>query len=422
MSYSSSIVIEELKAGSGASPRSVTLIGPSLPFMGAEWSGTNQIVTTWYPGNSVEATQQNLGPRESPSSWEGMWRRTMMGKFPTPAKDETGADVKIVAPWVLRDFLEDILRGGQRLRVTWVVTGAEKAGVHATKIGNIDSTIVREGRAKSWKFKHDRMQDIGWTIEFEWLGRGGTSAKALSKRTDNARDSVNALDQSVQTALNLMDDKLASLASNVRLSSSKFSLGQLEQLAKMPGALVTSFARQIQQNVSALKQLGEIAKTVADTPFQITNTMVDLARNTMAVANNFVDEMSRIPAEMHSTQHKVGDMARAAKHFGDVTDAAATVSQRAQELREKVLAGQHSQANGRQHGPQATSGAANAAVVAVYMTKQGDTPEGISMKFFKSADHGVDILQANRLPWHTSVLPAGKPLVIPVLSSLKRGA
>ena len=89
--YGSSLTIEELgPAGPDFQPRKIVLIGPALPFQGAEWGFENQIVTTWYPGNGQEATQQNLGPREMPSAWEGEWKRTLMGKSPSIFIDEGG--------------------------------------------------------------------------------------------------------------------------------------------------------------------------------------------------------------------------------------------------------------------------------------------------------------------------------------------
>ena len=116
MSYSSILTIEELDSNGAAQLRVVTLVGPSLPFMGASWEGENELVTTWYPGNPDEGTQQNLGPKEMPSAWQGDWRRTMMGSCPTPCTDQQGNVTSVVDPSILRDTLESIFRAGRRLR------------------------------------------------------------------------------------------------------------------------------------------------------------------------------------------------------------------------------------------------------------------------------------------------------------------
>ena len=117
-SYGSEIAIEELTATEvGLLPRKLVLRGPSLPFMGAEWATEQNVKTTFYTGNR-EGTQQVLGPREVPSTWQGEWRRTMLGHDPAAYFDEFGANNAIVSPHILREIVDSILIGGAKLRVT----------------------------------------------------------------------------------------------------------------------------------------------------------------------------------------------------------------------------------------------------------------------------------------------------------------
>jgi nucleoid-associated protein YgaU len=56
-------------------------------------------------------------------------------------------------------------------------------------------------------------------------------------------------------------------------------------------------------------------------------------------------------------------------------------------------------------------------VIAAYIIKAGDTPESISQHFYKTPDHAVDILRANKLSWYTATLTAGHILIIPALAT-----
>jgi hypothetical protein len=125
-SVGSSITIEEtVTTTPGGKPRRVVLVGAGLPFMGqADWGGESKIITTWYPGNGVEGSQQNLGGTLMPSTWSGEWKRTLMGRSPSVFTDETGTRRALVDPHELWLALDDIRKGGARLRVTWAASSS----------------------------------------------------------------------------------------------------------------------------------------------------------------------------------------------------------------------------------------------------------------------------------------------------------
>ncbi len=154
----SSLTIEETaSAGAGFQPRKITLLGPALPFMGAEWGFENNVQTTWYPGNAIEATQQNLGPREMPSNWEGEWKRTLMGRLPTRYVDESGQEHKIVSPHVLREVFEDVARaarqGRPQLRIQGYGLGFEPqiAQSHRRKCSLIINSSSQVAGVQDWQ-------------------------------------------------------------------------------------------------------------------------------------------------------------------------------------------------------------------------------------------------------------------------------
>jgi hypothetical protein len=404
--YSSSLLIEELSAPSGSQPRSVTLIGPSLPFMGTKWGGGNSIKTTWYPGNGDEASQQNLGPKEIPKEWKGEWNRTLMGKSPARASDDQGGSQTIVVPQILVEFLEDMLRGGQRLRVTWTVSSDDSDN---------RGKIVREGRASEWEFNYTRIQDVEWMVQFEWQSRGQrvqqTSAAALGALSAAA----------AQMALSLAN--MASVAAaqpfiaenqTIPLSASNITLGQLENFASAPATLVQDLGLSFQKIETDLQQVVNIASTIGSQPQQVVSSAVNIAKNAIIVANQSVDQIGQTPWEVTSQSTGVADLARSSKYLFQSSDAAQQAARDANTLVLQMQARSPTPAGAGVLNPQSAT-ARPGDLVAVYVTKDGDTPQRVSMRFYNSPDHAVDILQANRMPWGQPSFARGLILMIPAL-------
>lgn len=391
MSYSSSVTIVELSPD-GAS---IQLQGASLPFMGAEWGGENRLTTTWYPGNPDEATQQVLGPRELPTHWEGEWNRTRMGRDDSLATivDSSGTN-RAKDPFVLRDALENMFRRGHRLAVSWIVRGDDFSQ---------NNTLYREGRAKSWKFKYTRLQDIEWEVELEWIGRGKSVQRVVSTRDDSATNAFSPLNADTIKALAAWENAKNAL-------DFKKQIGSLSKISQAFSG-IDSLTRGIQASVSQIQNAIDVGLKTATLPLSVANQLVDLARNTIAVAHNIEAQISRIPAEIAVVNRKASAVAKAAKHLGTVGDATGLVSRSAQTMNDKVTTIVPT-------GPNANARSSD--VLAIYITKAGDTPQNVSILFYKTADHGVDILKANRLPWYQPTFPQGTVLVIPVLQTIKK--
>lgn len=403
MSYRSTLTVSELTSSGGQQGRVLALHGPSLPFMGAEWSMKVNVVTTWYPGNPDEATQQVLGPQELPSRWQGEWRRTLMGKQPAAITDETGDLTTIVNPADLRDLFEDIARGGRRLRVVWGVTSD-------TNDPSATGKLTREGRITNLTFKHTRLQDIEWEIEFAWQSRGATQSKVSSTRASTVNSNSGALRNKVNA---LVAANIA--ASFASTAPSNLTLGQIEALADYPSKLVTALASRVQQIASDVGAVVSIAATLSSQPVQIANRALNLARNTMSDLNSFADTLSQVPLEQLSTKSDLASLLQALNAFfpqvDAARDAATTGQQFAAELQQEI----QSLDNAGLINPQRLTNP-NAAQQ-VYVCKAGDTPALVSQRFYQTPDHAVDILRANKLSWYTPTLPAGKILIIPVLQS-----
>ena len=418
---SSSLSIEELgPASSGGKGRKIVLIGPSLPFMGAEWGFENNVITTWYPGNGTEATQQNLGPRETASAWEGEWKRTLMGKVPSLYTDERGNTTPIISPHILREVFEDIARAGVRLRVTWTVQGTTRIANprNASNARQDRFQIIREGRVKSFRTPFDRHTDIKWSVEFEWLGRGGRTERVTSVRQDADLATIsNSLEASVIASTIAANNKIVSLTPKNRLSASRLTLGQLENLAGAPTRLVQGYTRKMQSIVSDFKRVGTIVNKLRSQPFAIANTVVDFARNTQAVSNAFVDSLGRQPPEQLAGKAKVSSLLRAAKFFGITSDAARLNARRGYEVDNETRRVLVSGANRGALSVRQSSTTRAGDIVAIHIAKTGDTPQRVSTLFFGNADQGATILRSNRLPLYTPTFRPGQILIIPALTN-----
>ena len=418
--YGSSLTIEELDpAGPNFQQRKIVLIGPALPFQGAEWGFENQIVTTWYPGNGQEATQQNLGPREMPSAWEGEWKRTLMGKSPSIFIDEGGQSNQIMSPHLLREVFEEIARGGVRLRVTWNVQGTTVVGNPRDRNERQDRfQIVREGRVKSFRTPITRHTDIKWNVEFAWMSRGGTTSKVASIREDSdLSESANALEASVLASNAAMNKSIVSSVPKNRKSATALTLGRLESLAGAPLALAKTYTRALASKVSDFKKIGEIANKVRTTPFAIANSVVDLARNTTSVANQFVDVMGRKSAEQLTTKSKARDLLRATNYYAGVTNAAVLNARRGYDLDSKVRQVLVSGANKGALSVRQSSSTRAGDIVAIHISKSGDTPQRVSARYYGNPDQGAAILRSNRLPMFTPSFRPGQILIIPALTN-----
>jgi hypothetical protein len=419
--YSSTITIEELTAAGEGSPRKLVLRGPSMPFQGADWGGKNTLITTFYPGNTI-GTQQDLGPQEMPSAWTGEWNRTLLGKSPVLYTDETGAEIAVINPWSLWDIFEDVFRKGAALRVTWSTHGVESVGDVDPTLKVVNWDVVRDGRCAEWKYTPDRHVDVKWSFQFQWYGRGGEANRTASAKEDNdLAAAANGLENAMAFTKYLSKLRAAQIKDGIRLSSHHLTLGQLEAIADAPNKLLTQYTRKLQAAVNDVKRVGNIVKKFRAMPYQLANTVTDFARNTTAIANQFVDEMGRTPPELLTNKRKVSDLMRAYTHFARQTEQSAINARRGREIEDRT-----------RRFIAATPGAARVTVresaamrvgsiIGTYITKTGDTPQTVSKRFYNgSIDGALGILQANRLPWHTPTFERGKILIIPVLAGAHR--
>lgn len=398
-------------------PRSISLTGTGLPFKGAGWGGKQRVVTSWYSGNS-EASQQVLGPQESPSQWSGMWRRTQLGRNPIVFTDENGVERRIVDPMRAREIIEDIGRAGARLRVTFYVRSVAfvgRAGTEDTK----EFRIVREGTLSSWDFPIDTDTDIGWSLNFDWSGRGQANNAVVGSRDDETMEkTADALSSANEFTALAVDNKIKKLkGSKIPKTADVFTLGKLEQIANTPQALVTKLTRDLTRNVNQIKRVANVVQTVRAAPFTVANTIVNFARNTVSICNNTNDTLQRTPPEAQVLKQTVGSFVRSSRYIAEISETTREGARSGQDADDAVRKVVVTGANRGTISVRESSGTRAGDIIAVHVAKTGDTPQTVSMRYYRVPDQGAVILRSNRLPLHTPSFVRGKILIIPALTN-----
>lgn len=402
----SSFIIEEL----GGTKRSVTLYGPSLPFRGATWDHDTIMDTTWYPGNAKEATQQVMVPALMPSTFEGCWKRTQMGKIPC-SFSENGAEGKpITSPIFLRDLIYAIWTTAIRLRVTWSRPASSSKTPKTQK-------VVREGRIGNYKFKHGYADDVEWEIKFVWVSAGGSVQRVVATRDSDLASELAQLDASLNDAVVTLMGTNGGAAQKKFVPPTSFSLGQIEALLNAPKAFADSVARKFLQISHQIGDVVDLINQVRGLPGELASSGLALAENTINVANQFVDEMSQRPAEENVAEMRLDTIARQAQFFGGQTNSAIEQSKKASLIADTFRAKRAQSQGGSAQSVKTTSTTLSRTILAVHVTREGDTLPSIAKRYYKNASHSVDIAKTNHLPWHQVQMDPGQILIIPILGT-----
>lgn len=406
---SSVLVVEEMTGRR----RKVTLKGAGLPFQGASWTGTMNVVTQWNPGNP-EATQHVLSPQELPSAWEGEWNTNRLVSAPCTFSEAGEAEQTISFANTLVEIFDSIRRGGQLLRVVW----AEQRTISTAEGGvavNREFKISRIGRLTEFRIDPARMDDIPWSMTFDWAGRGENQRKT----TDLTGDSIIAASRraiAAQTEVASFYQSLSLLRGRdgVKNATSAFRLGDLEAIADGPRQLVDDFSQTVNSLTNRMKGLGDLILKVRETPAAIAGQAVDVATNAVSVANQFVDAISRESPEAWSTRNKVSNLTRAASYFGEGQTQAEYMSR----ANDRFARTARRRANAQSPVASRTSPSNQSDILAVHVPRQGETLHSISLRYYE-ADLSSELARANGLPAYTITPPTRVPLVIPTRTALE---
>lgn len=410
--YSSSVLIEEL-GDERQVLRAIELRGPALPHAPAEWGGENAMTTTWYAGNPDDATQQFMVAKLAPSQWQGCWRLTQMTRMPSKFTDIGAAPRDIKTPQTLRDLVEDFATKGRRLRVTWIVNSEDAA---------LRGRVVREGRVSSFKFPHHGTADIEWNIEFAWASKGEKSERVSAAREDNVKSATAALQAAMDVIQKVAISRINTSKAEIPGSATVDTLGQLEALANYPQELVDGISRSSQRVQSQLGSVTELITAAKDSPFVLAGALVEISRDSVRVLNDFTDAISSVPSELTTLKDDAASVIRAARDYGAVQDAVEIAAKRARELGDSAANSTGTNAGRGEVTARSSSSTKPGSLIAIRIVHEGDTPESLALEFYGTPDAAMELLRANRLPFHQTTLTPGTILIIPELQSVRRTA
>lgn len=409
---SSVITIEELTGRR----RRLTLRGAALPFRGVGFAAATVVATTWNPGSS-EATQQVLSPQELPSDWEGEWNTNRLVPFPAEVTDEQGTR-PLAQAFELVEVFDSIRAGAQVLRITWANQIERQAVSPADSPFTAEHRVVRIGRITEFEPRYSTLDDVSWTATFEWISRGRPAPKATDSRSGDLVAAVRAaMLKQAEVTRTIALDRLRAVGRKEG-EATTFSLGQLEQMAEAPLAIVDSFARSAEAVTNRLGRLGNLILQVRDTPSAIASRALDVAINAVAVSTQFVDQISRKSPEQLAATNKVGMLLRTASYYG-----------RAQTQAELMATAHLLLAAEARRRRSATSGQADSAqnnmragdVLAIHLPRDGETWSKIARRYYGS-DLGPELARANGAESYSITPPTRRPVVVPTLSVLENRA
>jgi hypothetical protein len=387
---SSSLLIEELTGRK----RRLELRGTGLPFRGAAWGGSTVVATRWYPGNR-EATQHVLSAQEVPSEWEGVWRTTQLMRRPCLwAESEGGVSSDVVMAHQLAAILDEIRMDAQVLRVTWV------SNAEGLVTAGRELRIVRVGHLTEVAFRYDTLDDVGWSATFAWSGRGEQKPAFAAP----SRDMTAAIRSSVLA----QEGVVAAFEGRLKAPPTRFNLGQLESMVAAPREILASFASAAVNLTARMRDLGNLAIQIRDTPVALLGQAADVANNAVAASNQFVDAISRTGPETWTTQAKLSSLTRTASYYGDAETQADVMAEAALSFAEVVRRRDSALARG--------GSAASGDALQVHLPRDGETWSTIAEKYYGD-DLGAELARANGFPEY-QVIPPRTPVIVPTRDAL----
>ncbi len=392
------MTIEEL----AGRKRRIALRGGALPLAGAAWAGKNNVVTTWYPGNP-QGSQQVLGPQLLPSEWDGEWTRTRLGRTPVLVSEDGGPEVQLVRPETIADLFESIRDAGCRLRVSW-------------------RNLVREGRLAEFSRQHGKTTDIIWNVKFEWASRGNpVETRVLKVRGKSTTAWVDDFVLEAERTANLEPTRLLISNRPAKLppGTPNLTLGQLNMMLDAPKKLTSQFCRAVRRTMHNVNEVGSLVQKASNLPYSVANTVLAEVENTIAICNDFVDSMSREPREKLVMEQRVSAVLDAAAYYGTATTQARYLSRNAVDARESVRSVRARAQNDASNTDGGSGAVVGGNAITMHVVKSGDTLPSLSLKYYGTPGHALDIALANGIDYPPVYDETGiggrRVLLIPVL-------
>ena len=247
----------------------IALEGRALPYRGVSFETTQRSKLTWYPGNPV-ATQQIMGPVESPTIVTGQWKDRFLGD---------GIARRI------GDVIDSLNRTGHSVEVTW---GSQfiPDGVGGMNVADVQP-YVRRGIIKRFKRTHDRAQEYAYEIEFEWRGRDDKAVTVMTEvfRDSDGYDTVSLQFQSAIDAINSLKNS----------STAQLITGLPGQVATIMDNVQTVF----DSGVSTLATATRTVQDISDIPDNIRKSVMGATEQGGTACHNAVNASLLFPISVY---------------------------------------------------------------------------------------------------------------------------
>lgn len=294
--------IVEQRAGQG---RTVILQGRSLPYRPVSWGGTQRRDKNWFTGNPV-ATLQVLGPTLKDTTITGKWKDIFLAddgnaalllNFPKLSPltqvtrterrvdggqtfvsgDAITQDQRARRARVLRDAFELIRIEGQLLRVEW-------------------GSIARFGILKETDFGHDREEDIGFEMIFDWIGT--TDAQRVI--TPRGFEPLGALRQFLAQLNAFLDEILRTLAANAFRAEDfvRRVNAQITKLGSFVTELLGTLERFVALDFAPSDLLGTVRGNLRAIRLAALELIGEIDQESAAIAASFSGDPAQVAAAM----------------------------------------------------------------------------------------------------------------------------
>ncbi len=360
----SEIVIEEI---SGSTRARIVLRGRALPYRGIGTGGEQRIVKTWYQGNP-KATQQILGETLDDTTLEGMWK----SKFIKLSANDASADVEI------QGIPEADGLDGSGINIypsAIVVKAFERLRARGKELRFSWGDITRYGLLKTVDPVWDRIEDVKWTLVFDWNG------KVEQVRRPGRIGRGEAQSDSLDTLLVGADNTLVSMPQRT-----------------IPAATRTSiFAQMARIREGMLEFLGYTrqAANAASLPARVVQGAASTVSDIQTDATILSSQMMSIPYETFTATDAVIDVVRAEDFRRTMGLQVDVMTARTIEERNKL---------------QAISFQPNDSI-AIRMPANASLHD-ISLKYYGTEDDWTVIAAANG--FNSSEVPTGALVLIPI--------
>jgi hypothetical protein len=259
-------------------PGVIQLVGRQLPHRPIVFGGRMRTSKVDYPGNPV-ASQQVIGPIEKNTTVTGEWNDIYLG------------DGQAMA---LREIFDTIRRRGFSVEVTWPM--AAMSGTPETPTFSGDP-IVRVGLMVDFTATIGLIQDVGWSMEFEWRSQGQGAASSLLTATaalnprDGFADVVDDLDVAIATWQAVQDGTVIRQFGLPQAASDAFTLAfqavdtVREQIERATGGVVSA----IVIPYAASQQLIAACANGVQAMIEMENSILNIPMLHMEVIDNGLD-------------------------------------------------------------------------------------------------------------------------------------